>query len=800
SQSRQCCDAFHVSLIEILRKGRLLLAELNYTAYSLEFSVADGLNNYIKLKMSKKDFMFAIISTFVVTFSIFTTNSEIPQVQATDAAYNSPASALDKERYAFYALRSCHRVLRGESGEFFSPDYLCSNPPLWCNWTIQAPPGRRVRLRLEDYTSAEACHLKQDQIHLDESPGSGRHRTLERCWQDAVYTSDSSTLYVVLLISGSMTPAYRGFHALYHTFGLPYTRPSSPTSPTSPTKAKDTNWGGEMEENLFAVREEEEPAMEQAQMDADQTLSGRPATDSPSLKGVSMTKSPLPERPLKTTPAERASSDAFPARPRVSVIQAGEAEDSGRTKEGGTQPKRDTEGTLKNVNSLLGDLDSPAEDDPSRETFADAEKEEDLVSVDPPDEGPVQKQPTVASPAPPITNSPPKVPSSTPHNSEFREEEEPGDDDASEPGFRNTRKLREHWDQDTGPGRPALNDDSDPPSGSVERQGTEIARGGGSVKPSERPPALEDSLREMADSFQLLRNGSGIASLPGENLFEVSVEVRLNPAANENWDNLVRLVMASVQTMIQDELRAHMVPKSISAIRIKRLSTGVLYIFWLHFAETQDSLQVHRFLHMALPRVQARTVNTRGRKDMASILFVSSEDVNECGTQLVLCDVNAECINRFGSYACRCKPGYEDKSRLGTGGTLCVAPSGTGPAQSLPPAPSPTLLSCLSGLCFLLGFFVILLLCIVGALYRRHHRGAFMLPCRSQENGGRDTAVTRNGSQLPLPPPPPVRRPRDGWGSPKDGCPSTDLPLLKFTPLTPSDDTQRAEQEEADKL
>lgn len=47
-------------------------------------------------------------------------------------------------------------------------------------------------------------------------------------------------------------------------------------------------------------------------------------------------------------------------------------------------------------------------------------------------------------------------------------------------------------------------------------------------------------------------------------------------------------------------------------------------------------------------------------------------DVNECGTQLVLCDVNADCVNWFGSYSCRCRPGFQDVSRLGSGGTMCV--------------------------------------------------------------------------------------------------------------------------------
>lgn len=48
-------------------------------------------------------------------------------------------------------------------------------------------------------------------------------------------------------------------------------------------------------------------------------------------------------------------------------------------------------------------------------------------------------------------------------------------------------------------------------------------------------------------------------------------------------------------------------------------------------------------------------------------------DVNECGTQLVLCDANADCLNWFGSYSCRCRSGFQDVSRVGSGGTVCVA-------------------------------------------------------------------------------------------------------------------------------
>lgn len=123
---------------------------------------------------------------------------------------------------AFFALRSCHQLLHGDAGEFFSPDYLCSSPPLWCNWTVQVDPGKRVHLHLEDLTPDEACHLKQDQLHVDDPAGHlVGHKVLQKCWREAKFTSSSNTLYVVLLIGGWPSPPYRGFYARYQAFGPP---------------------------------------------------------------------------------------------------------------------------------------------------------------------------------------------------------------------------------------------------------------------------------------------------------------------------------------------------------------------------------------------------------------------------------------------------------------------------------------------------------------------------------------------------------------------------------------------------
>lgn len=126
----------------------------------------------------------------------------------------------DADDGPFFALRSCHQQFHGEAGEFFSPDYLCSNPPLWCNWTIQVDPGKRVHLHLEDLTPDHTCHFKRDQVHVEDPAGEGGgHKVLQRCWREAKFTSTSNTLEVVLLIGSRPGNPYRGFYGRYQAFG-----------------------------------------------------------------------------------------------------------------------------------------------------------------------------------------------------------------------------------------------------------------------------------------------------------------------------------------------------------------------------------------------------------------------------------------------------------------------------------------------------------------------------------------------------------------------------------------------------
>lgn len=41
-------------------------------------------------------------------------------------------------------------------------------------------------------------------------------------------------------------------------------------------------------------------------------------------------------------------------------------------------------------------------------------------------------------------------------------------------------------------------------------------------------------------------------------------------------------------------------------------------------------------------------------------MVLSCDDINECSSDYPtrVCDMNADCINSYGGYDCRCKPGF----------------------------------------------------------------------------------------------------------------------------------------------
>ncbi|KAI3353568.1 hypothetical protein L3Q82_020088, partial [Scortum barcoo] len=605
---------------------------------------------------------------------------------------------------AFFALRSCHQLLHSDSGEFFSPDYLCSNPPLWCNWTIQVDPGKRIQLHLEDLTPDDACHLKQDQVHVDEPTGRFRgHRVLQKCWREAKYTSWSNTLHVVLLIGSQPSLPYRGFYGRYQVFGPPVLY--NPQEGLTERRGKSEPPLG----REFVVNDE--------QMESD--LSEHPSAPNPDLYDFydqpSAVTAELPWEPDED-PNNQAGENLRPASENDSYVSAVPTSRSGSS-------------TAPPSSGLPDSAVHPLSPRQQRDS---------------------QNQLRAAARTPTTVRRNVEEALSHPEEAAAPEEEEE--------------------EVTSGPERAA--DQRPPPSVGPEPEQTHPH------------PNMVEPLSDHGVGLNI-RNHSESPHLPGDHLFELAVEVKFRQGLEESWDQLANSLLLSVKALISEKLQALHTALSLSPKRIKRLSEGVLYILWLQIERGPGGPRVHESVHSALQGLIATNVGVRGDHERAVVISMSTADVNECGTQLVLCDMNADCVNHYGSYSCRCRPGFLDRSRLGSGGTVCVDVQAAGCHSGLSAETKGVYV-----LFFLLSSLMLMLLVAAGMLYHRHHRGAFLVRCHSKSSlsplDSNNSHHHHDDSELP-PPPPPSRGFRAGWPPVKERCPAVDLPLLRFSPLLPAD-------------
>uniref|UniRef100_A0A3B3CJ12 EGF-like domain-containing protein n=1 Tax=Oryzias melastigma TaxID=30732 RepID=A0A3B3CJ12_ORYME len=585
---------------------------------------------------------------------------------------------------AFFALRSCHQLLRSDNGEFFSPEYLCSNPPLWCNWTIQVDPGKRIHLHLEDLTSDEACQTKQDQIHVDDPAGEsgGEHKVLQKCWQEAKYTSSSNVLQVVLLIGGWPSSSYRGFYGRYQAFGPPVVY----------------NPG----ENL-GIRSKELEAEPGITKVSDPPVNSE-QTD-PEMMYDYYDTGTMAERPWESKPSGRGTE----------VVENHSSSESSRSYQF---------------------VVSPAST--HRTTFRSG-----------------RAPPSNVEEAPAATRSKSMKPS--------RPEELMAADGTQQPEARDASNQL--------------------PSDSPDPKNTE-----------QHPAPSMVEQRYDHREIKTVKNHTETLHLPGDHLFEVAVEVNFIPDLEESWDALARSLLLSLKALISKHLDVLHQQLTLSSKRIKRLNAGALYILWLQIGQGPGGGQVHRAVHSAMQGLLSSGVNLRVNRKNAIIMSVSTADVNECGTNLVLCDANADCVNHFGSYSCHCREGFKDESRLGSGGTICMDLKTSSCSSGLSSETKGVYI-----LFFLLSSLILSLVAVAGTLYHRHHRGAFLVRCH---NSGSITPPDPNNnnnhlhpedhysspadSDLP-PPPPPARGSRDSWAPGKERRLNVDLPLLRFSPLLPPD-------------
>ncbi|XP_034998165.1 uncharacterized protein zgc:66455 [Hippoglossus stenolepis] len=665
---------------------------------------------------------------------------------------------------AFFALQSCHQLLRSDTGEFFSPDYLCSNPSLWCNWTIQVDPGKRIHLHLEDLTPDDVCHLKQDQIHVDEPLGRfGVHKILQKCWREAKYTTTSNTLNVVLLIGAWPDSPYRGFYGRFQAFGPPviynpqdgFTVGDETSEPAlGPVDVTDFGMNGEQPEpNFHPSPVNIDPLYDyydqHSVMMAEQLWQPEEAADTdaevsenlhPSLGNYShmYPLTAVPTAPASTQGTSRSGRDAAPT-----------ASSHSDSPVDPVTPQQHHTQNHQNDRIPAAVRRNAEEASTVPEDVAGPEKASTL-----PEEALILPEEALILPEEASTG--PEDESGS-HGRSEEEESAAGSEQAAD--SENRPKVSEASDQH--------------PSASETEQ-------------THPHPNMVEPLSDHRGNMKV-RNHSDVPHLPGGHLLEVAVEVNFRQEVDESWDNVAASLLLSVKTLISERLET--LHTSLLPKRIKRLSAGVVFILWLQTRQGPGSDHVHRVVDAAIQSLIDASVGRRGIHRKAVIMSVSTADVNECGTQLMLCDVNAECENRFGSYSCGCRPGFLDKSRLGSGGTVCVDVAAAGCSQGLSAETKGVYV-----LFFLLSSLILMLLVAAGMLYRRHHQGTFLVHCHSSSISPPDPNNNRHhhdgyssDSDMPPPPPPPRAAPREGWPQVKELCPTVDLPLLRFSPLLPPD-------------
>ncbi|XP_072318840.1 uncharacterized protein [Eucyclogobius newberryi] len=274
------------------------------------------------------------------------------------------------------------------------------------------------------------------------------------------------------------------------------------------------------------------------------------------------------------------------------------------------------------------------------------------------------------------------------------------------------------------------------------------------------PEKTEPQFDHRADTRAHVKYHNLSPHLPGDLMFEVSVEANVS-RDSEPWNDVAQTLLTSVKTLIRNGLKPALVSQSVASKRIKRLNSGVLFILWLQLAQSDH--QAHE-VHSSLLRLIGSGLRLGPNQADSVILSLSTADVNECDSQLMACDPNADCVNHFGSYSCLCRTGFEDQSRSGTG-TVCLAETNAECSASLSSEAKAVFI-----LFFLLSALVLSLLVLVALFYHRHRRGHFLVATSDPNNNLGSSGGHHDDMDLPPPPPPPR-------------CPPVDLQLLRYNSI-----------------
>nr|XP_020840865.1 uncharacterized protein LOC110207522 [Phascolarctos cinereus] len=170
---------------------------------------------------------------------------------------------------------------------------------------------------------------------------------------------------------------------------------------------------------------------------------------------------------------------------------------------------------------------------------------------------------------------------------------------------------------------------------------------------------------------------------PGDILYEVIVEMECPVETPYNTSEVEKVLADSLKQEIGENLD-HFSPEAdeFKLTRIKRKDTlNVMFIFWLHLRSRGRNMSATLMSQLGASESSALHLQLRTLiRDTVEALqlhlkFISIHDVNECEMGLEQCGEGAECFNGAGTYICRCKEDYEDRSPRADWYSVCPCPT-----------------------------------------------------------------------------------------------------------------------------
>nr|XP_020646288.1 uncharacterized protein LOC110077512 isoform X2 [Pogona vitticeps] len=199
------------------------------------------------------------------------------------------------------------------------------------------------------------------------------------------------------------------------------------------------------------------------------------------------------------------------------------------------------------------------------------------------------------------------------------------------------------------------------PSVSVSRNNTSLNVGNISY---ERESVFRDNEN---DSVLLSQHN------PGDLLFEIVLGIERKEWIPPIGSNQEKALIEFIKRQVQGKVRpfSNQV-KEIKLKEIKRRSEtsfdrqtdpDLMLMFWLHLTPKKKNVSY-------LVRSQLENLSSTSM-EFGKVQTVLVTDVNECSSGIGLCGDEAICLNGYGTYLCKCKEDYEDRSETKSG-TLCI--------------------------------------------------------------------------------------------------------------------------------